>query len=228
MNLQAIRSVVVTGSLALAASLFTGCTTLDDTNSGQIAGSIGVHMTTINAKGESQSVSYRSLNGRHRGHVAYIPSPLVGNLMAEIKEGKFRGTTFLKRLPAGEYAFTGTSTSYTTGVPPMMLKLPRNREIDGGRFTVYPGKVTYVGAWEATPVVGNNLLGIDTMVDATFTRHDREARDMAFIAKKREGRLPVAERQPSRTRAARTGDKPASRPQARTSNSGTEYLAPQR
>ena len=194
MILRKLSSRVAAASLVLLASLSTSCTTLDDTNSGYIAGPVSVNMTTTDAAGTGQSVLYRSLDGRHRGGVSYVPSPLTGNLMAEIKEGDLRGSTFLKRLPEGEYAFTGNTTAHASGGP-MVLVTSQDREMGGGRFTVRRGKVTYVGAWEVTPVVGSNLLGMDRMVDATFSVRDREERDMALIAKKRGGALPVADRQ---------------------------------
>lgn len=105
--------------------------------------------------------------------------------------------------------------------PRVFGRLRIERPLFGPRFTVRPGEVTYIGAWEASPIT-SRVLGVERMSDGIAFLVDRAARDIPYIVAKDPTIIP------SKIRRSTPGASSRQPGPVRSDDNGVEYLSSSR
>lgn len=198
----------------LAASLFAGCATGGNRPTGRIVGSVGIRNTVFGAQHSAMHVVFKAVGGSRKGAVSYVSNPFTLGYGQEIDTDEYVGSTFVKTLPAGDYEFI----QYSCVVQRVLGRVRINRPLFGPRFRVRPGEVTYIGAWEASPIT-RRALGVERMSDGIAFLVDRAARDIPYIVAKDPTIIPSKIRRSTPDASNRLPGP------VRSDDNGTEYLS---
>lgn len=172
------------------AFLLSACVTVSPTSiprslANAPAADMGTVFGTIGATGytdiSNMTVRFRRLGSEDGGSFDHIRPSLFAQTARDFEDSSGYGTVFSARLPAGEYEVFNVwfyrSTQF--GTTDYSLKDPVSI-----RFTVQPGRATYLGEFIGHRMVGQNMFGTPVTAGAYFVVSDKLARDVELLKKK--------------------------------------------
>ncbi len=127
------------------------------------------------------TLHFRNVNTKDEGTLS-MSTPDLSESNFEIAENDYMGFVTSQQLPPGKYEIFNISTVVGTTVGRNTTKFRQDFSIP---FEIKPGRITYIGAYECTPVIGEGFFGQPAMVDMYWRLADRSTRDIA-IAQRRE------------------------------------------
>lgn len=168
-------------------------------DTGLVFGSIGISATAPTI--EMSSLQFRPVAGDRRGapgeFVFHSPVGTAGRLLSplfdtpvDFSEADAKGTLFVARLPAGDYALVGAGVEDA----PMHGWAAHVHLADPGAvpFRVEAGGATYLGQFVSHLRVGRDAHRVPQVQGAFFVVSDRLERDLALLM--RRGEAPPSQR----------------------------------
>jgi hypothetical protein len=155
---------------------------------GKYSGADGGYLVTTLAaekgsKWDQYSLSLRKIDRSIAGELWWGPANMLDRRQPDVDDGREIALVDVRRLPPGDYEIFNFDIDQNPG------GRWQAKPDFSARFTISPGRTTYVGEFLAIRQMGKNLLGMAAPAGVHFVLSDRAERDIP-IARRKDPNLP--------------------------------------